>query len=379
MSKSGITNIKESIEKLINEQRANKPKDIGVPKDKDLPFFAYGFLKSDELAYHKIKDLVRNNHPNKIVEGFLYEKDGIPIFTQERKVKRIPYDSIQGELIYFTDGNEAYKKIAEIEPGDLYCWGTIKIDSNRIANVLIASEELLSEKKTINGAVKLEKADNLYVDWHGYRDVLFTKGMQFLQDEFFNNLDYDKPHGKRFRSDKEYQDFFKLQMAYAFLWTIIDRHNALKYSLNSNALSSQRSAMAVDPLFEHAINAIGSDFNFNYPGIYASSSGKSKSFKGKENNPYDDWRAKIELYYQVRCNVVHRGKGTYDATDYPKLRGAFLDMFAIMQYMLKKELRTDFEKRREYTESDALECIRELKNHKRRFEESGNNGTVCGY
>lgn len=90
-------------------------------------------------------------------------------------MKRIPYDSIQGELIYFTDGEEAYKKIAEIEPGDLYCWGTIKIDSNRTANILTACDDLLSEKKTINGAVKLERADNLYVDWHGYRDVLFTK------------------------------------------------------------------------------------------------------------------------------------------------------------------------------------------------------------
>ena len=99
-----------------------KPKDIGLPKDKRLPFFAYGFFKSEELAYHKIKDLVRNIIPNKKVEGFLYEKDGIPIFTKEREKKSIKFDSVQGELIDFKNGEEAYKKIAEIEPGDLYCW-----------------------------------------------------------------------------------------------------------------------------------------------------------------------------------------------------------------------------------------------------------------
>ena len=366
----------------MEEARRNvpkKPKDIGLPKDRDLPFFAYGFLKPGELAYHRIEGLVRNNYPDKIVEGFLFEKDGIPIFTKEREKKSIKYDSIQGELIYFVNGEEAYQKIADIEPGDLYCWGTVKIDSNRTANILIACDELLNEKKTVNGAIRLNRGDNQYIDWHGCRDVLFTKGMQFLQKEFFDNEVYDRLHGERFCSDKDYQAFFELQMAYAFLWTIIDRHNALKYSLNSRALSEQRSAMAEDPLFEHAINEIKNNFNFNFSGIYASSSGRSKSFNGKENNPYDDWKAKIELYYLVRCNVVHRGKDTYDATDYPKLRGAFLDMFAIMQYMLKKELRIDFDRRREYTEDDALECIRELKNHKRRFEESCNNGTVCGY
>ena len=357
----------------------DKPKDIGLPKDKELPFFAYGFFKSKELAFHKIEDYVRNIINDILVRGFLYEKDGIPIFTREREKKKIEFNSVQGELFYFKNGEEAYKKIAEIEPGELYRWGTINIDNNRTANVLIACDDLLSEKKTVNGAVRLKCADNPYIDWHGYRDVLFTKGMQFLQKDFFDNEIYDEFHRKRFYSDEDYEAFFRLQMAYTFLWTIIDRHNALKYSLNSNALSNQRRAMAEDPLFEHAINEVGNNFNFDYPGIYASSSGRSKSFKGKENNPYDDWKAKIEVYYQVRCNVVHRGKGTYDATDFPKLRGAFLDMFAIMQYMLKKELRIDFDKRREYTEDDALYCIRELKNHKKRFEESSKNGTMLGY
>ena len=68
----------------------------------------------------------------------------------------------------------------------------------------------------------------------------------------------------------------------------------------------------------------------------------------------------METYYQIRCNVVHRGKGGHDATDYPKLKGAFFDMFAIMQYMLKKELKKNFDGK-EYTEGDILYGIERLK------------------
>ena len=49
-----ITQIKEKITRLINEQRSNKP--IELPKDRSLPFFAYGFFKSGELAHHKIEE-----------------------------------------------------------------------------------------------------------------------------------------------------------------------------------------------------------------------------------------------------------------------------------------------------------------------------------
>ena len=125
-------------------------------------------------------------------------------------------------------------------------------------------------------------------------------------------------------------------MAYAFLWTIIDRHNSMKYGLNLKQ-AAQISSMAKDECFQNAVKAIGNNFNFNYNKIYASDSGRSRIFTERKPDSTEDWEDILKTYYQVRCNVVHRGKSGHDASDFPKLRGAFKDMFAKLQYMLKDE------------------------------------------
>ena len=347
---------------------------VGMPKNTNLPFFAYGFFKSDELAYHSIEKYVdKEKTKSIIVNGFLYEKDGIPVFSRKFIAGKSPY-SVQGDLIFFTsntEAEEAYNVIKEIEPGNIYCWGTINLYNNQeatAANVLYASYGMLNnEDNTLKGSIMLKRsvdrveghadpADNdKGAAWHGYCDALFTEGMKYLQEKFFDNPAFDNLRGPFILSNQSYYTLFGLQMAYIFLWTIIERHNSIKYGLNLKS-SSQRSLMAQDDLFKEAVKRIGDDFSFNYTGIFASDSGRSRSFS-------EDWEEKLETYYQIRCNVAHRGKGGHDATDYPKLKGAFFDMFAIMQYMLKKELKKYFDggEYKDYTEEDALYGIERLK------------------
>lgn len=354
---------------------------IGLPEHVEYPFFAYGFFKSDELAYDKIKSFVVGSPQRANVEGLLYEKDGLPIFTNKYQDEKQNSYTVEGELISFNNGRRAYKEITKIEPGKLYSWDVIDVYSNdgvKKANILVACDDLLSEDSAVNGAIKLKHAeDQLAQDrgiaWHGYRDILFTKGMEFLEKEVFNKPQRFSYSGKYTNKDVILYKLFSLQMAYTFLWTIIDRHNTIKYRVNSEKLKKQREAMAQDKYFREAIEKIGNDLIFEYPGIYESSSGTFRLFAGAQNNTIDGYYKKIEMYYQVRCNVVHRGKAGLDATDFPKLRGAFLDMFAIMQYMLRKELKKDF-KDKEYSEEDILNGIEKLKIYKLKYKDDVNYG-----
>ncbi len=345
---------------------------LKLPPKTELPFFAYGFFKHDELAYNKIKDCVKNEPAKRSVRGILYEKDGLPIFTRQRKKASEKYYDILGELITFKDGRKAYERIAYFEPWELYDWDTIDISNSEKANILVAKDSLLSEEKTVNGAVMMSLKDMDPKDygglaWHGYNDYLFAKGMKYLQENFFDKADEFWINASRIHDDKDFKKLFSLQTAYTFLWTIIDRHNSIKYYLKSKskALSWQREQMAGDKLFKTAVEKIGNDFIFTYPTVYESSSDRAVSYNGSNYSP-SEWKAKLDAYYIIRCNVVHRGKEGHDSTDFPKIRGAFLDMFAIIQYMLRKELKDI--NGQPYSEEDALYAIEKLKRYKRKEE-----------
>ncbi len=358
-----------------------------VPKNTELPFFAYGFFKSDELAYKKIENLVDGEITRTVVEGLLYEKDGLPILTCPQIQKRRKTYKIRGELFSFKDGSVAYESIANIEPGQLYCWETVDTldaDGNhQNANVLVACKDLLNRNNEVEGAVLKKEEDKDYDDygsisWHGYNDFLFSKGMDFLQKAYFDNEDYLNFNEPFVHNEDTYKKLFSLQMAYTFLWSIIDRHNSMRYNLNSRELYKQRIAMAEDDLFGEAIKEIRDNFIFSYPKIYSSNSAKSKYFTAKNNALTDgwknilsqystaDWKNKLGVFFQIRCNVVHRGKSGHDPSDYSKLRGAFLDMFAIMQYMLNKEFNKT--KGVTFTNQKALYGINKLKEYKQRDE-----------
>ncbi len=377
---------------MTDENNRNNNPIIAPPEHDEYPFFAYGFFKSSELAYNKIERFVDGKPQPANVDGLLYEKDGLPIYTKKLQNETQWSYSIAGELIYFRngEGKKAYREIVGIEPGELYRWDIIdvctKCGVNQTANILVACDSLLNEESVVNGAVKLKRADNELlgdngIAWRGYRDILFVKGMEFLETEFFKKsqrLRFIKP-GTKEQLERSLHNLFSLQMAYTFLWTIIDRHNTIKYRINSEKMYKKLEAMARDKFYREAIDKIKDGFVFNYPGIYSNNSGNLSSFNGHPNNSIDGYYKKIEMYYQVRCNVVHRGKAGLDITDFPKLRGAFLDLFAIVQYMLRKELKKRFDvyhmaEEHEYTEKEMVEGIEKLKEYKQIFKERNNNG-----
>ena len=95
-----------------------------MPDDLALPFFAYGLYKPDQLCFERIRDLVST-----VVDGYakgtLRERDGIPLFNTGGG-----YAEVKGALIYFEKGREeeAYKRIIEIEPEQIYRWDKVIVN-----------------------------------------------------------------------------------------------------------------------------------------------------------------------------------------------------------------------------------------------------------
>jgi hypothetical protein len=330
--------------------------------NKALPFFAYGFFKPGELAYYKIKNIVEK-HPEASVKGALFDKDGLPILVDEGSCKEHK-ESIKGNILYFKKGKEetGYTAIDSIEPDSLYHWKVIETEDGIKVNALVAVQNVLEiitkeEQRThsVRGGIELtikrrtmEEYHSPYdsPEWHGYKDVLFNEGMCYLKHfiekaqiedtELLNAAKSDELR-ELHRLTPDVITLFKEQMAFTFLWTIIDRHNSMKYLIDTrNKLPEQREEFAKDSFFQEAVK------------LYVPKEDRKRMIVVNSSSPYtvrvNDsnenlrfYLSVIQYYYQIRCNVVHRGKAGVDLDEAELLHRALNQLYKIMDYMFKRE------------------------------------------
>ncbi len=137
-----------------------------MPEDFVLPFFAYGLFKPGQLCFERIKDLV-----SKVEDGYaggsLRERDGIPLFNNSQG-----YSRVKGSLIYFIKDREeeAYKRIIEIEPEEIYCWGKVIVNDQSNSNVLLGKRELRGSGSPMESN-----------EWDGREDPLFKYGLREIE------------------------------------------------------------------------------------------------------------------------------------------------------------------------------------------------------
>ena len=122
---------------------------VGLPDNLNLPFFAYGIFKPDQIAYPQIKRFRKGEPIEKIVEYEMLFRDGVPLIKGEKN----PNFSTKGFIINFDNQYKAYKRIAKAEPEELYEWGIIDVDGIE-ANALIG-------KKTDNSWYISDDLDDL--------------------------------------------------------------------------------------------------------------------------------------------------------------------------------------------------------------------------
>ncbi|MGC9342793.1 MAG: hypothetical protein ACP5E3_08840, partial [Bacteroidales bacterium] len=271
-----------------------------LPKNINLPFFSYGIFKPGQLCYSRIKDLVLVTEQY-TVEGYLMERDGVPLLILGKSNLYI-----KGYIIYFhkEKEKEAYERIIDFEPGEIYRWEQIKVDSTNV-NLLVGRRE-------DRGSSVLEHI----CDWDGSNDPYFKQGLDEVKSILSANSN------QKIDLNKDVKPLFRLQMAYILLWSALERYAGLKYHLGEKVI--------------HKIHKIAEEKSFiaslkknvkKKRDIYSTTN--LKKYTLDPNNP----KKSIDYYYQVRSNTVHRGKAVY--RDFDRIRTSLEELLEIFKDILR--------------------------------------------
>lgn len=244
------------------------------PKHIDLPFFSYGLFRPGQIGYRRLSSFVAEHDPEWCVKGSLLDRDGLPLLAKG-------HEDVHGVLVRFRKGTEeeAYNVIASIEPDKLYRWDVAdvhKADQTTKANLLFGL-------KPARGSHPLEDTE-----WDGRKEPLFTSALEVVEETLALNREFEW----------DLKPLFRLQMAYLLLWSSIERFASFKYHLGERA-TEKVDHLASEPAFisglEELVTTPREVFRADDP-------------KTKEVLDPTDAKKSLDYYYQVRSNLVHRGK-----------------------------------------------------------------------
>src|SRR5262249_46094142 len=122
----------------MREQDRHEFRGITLPRDRQLPFFAYGSLKPNEPAHHQIKDLLQSTPTPALIHGTLWIRDSLPLLQIDGSA------DVDGYLLKFRPESStiAYEKICRFEPPEHYYWkeGVLLKKPRVKANVLVGKK-----------------------------------------------------------------------------------------------------------------------------------------------------------------------------------------------------------------------------------------------
>jgi hypothetical protein len=265
--------------------------------DLEFPFFAYGIFKPGQLAFFQLSEFVYGSQPLQ-VPGTLLLRHGLPIADL-----RGP-GHIRGALLMFRPGSgaEAYGRISAMEPDEHYFWSRIQVNGGRVNVLAGRSPEKGRSVVCYRG------------DWDGWQDPLLTEALEVAGEVLTE------------RQELEYgslKQLFRLQMGYLLLWTSVERYVSLRYNLG-HRVSWKVAKLAGEPAFVESLR------QYVTRKRYITCADRPTSTAVLDP---DSPKKAVEYYYQVRCNVAHRGKAAYD--DYEILRESLTELLPIFGAVLK--------------------------------------------
>jgi hypothetical protein len=116
---------------------------------------------------------------------------------------------------------------------------------------------------------------------------------------------------------------FRLQMAYLLLWSAIERYTALCFGPDLKPLDRVK-LLGEQPLFKESLAQV-----LQREDKVVDSRDSKHSFRLSAANPLSS----CKYFYQVRCNLGHRGKGAW--SDGEKVRLALNELLRIFELILK--------------------------------------------
>lgn len=275
---------------------------MNIPENCLLPFFAYGTFKLGQICHYRIRNYIQLID-EVYIPGILKERDALPLFEYREN----SHNAVLGQIITFKPGQEeeAYNKIIEIEPQEVYKWGEVRFSDDKLANTLIG-------KKLDRGAVDYEEKR-----WDGTKDPYFNEALDEIEKILKNE------NGKY-----GYIYLMHLQMGYFLLWSSIERYAALRYNL-SHEVNKKIDNIASEKSFQIGLENTVKERREIFSSV---------DLKRKMLDPQNP-QLSLKYYYAVRSNSVHRGKAVFrDILTLEKSCKELLSIFRIMlEYAWKNE------------------------------------------
>ncbi len=279
----------------------NEASPLDSPGSSGRPFFAYGVFKPTELAYGQLKDLVLATQED-VVAGSLLIRDGFAVYDPAG------HGRVRGSALWFrTDAaEEAYQRICEFEPQRLYKWVQAPTERGEAVNLVAA------RGSPIRGAVPHE-----HDDWSLWRDdAMFRDGTRMVVGEAEQFAHFSFPSAPP--DEFPWTEFLQLQMLHMFGWTILERYVAMRFGPRTAPTQAAR-RLGEDKVFATAL--LQTAMKLDRP-----------LFDTRGGSPYrfspEDPAGSARYLYQLRSNVVHRGKGAHQ--DAELLRVGFLVLSEVL-------------------------------------------------
>ena len=276
-----------------------------LPEDTSLPLFIYGVLKPGMPAHQQIKPFILDNPEEMKILGQLYVRDGLPLLFDGEVC-------VQGFFVRLNPehNQEAYQIVCNLEPEKLYEWGTVFTPSGRIANTRLGKYPQEGNPQPWVGKDGRPQSNWLLTD-----DPAFNEGMHTVREALEDISSAIGP----------WEKFYRAQMAYLLLWSILERLSALCCGPLENPLQRVKSLARLDGM-SNLIKTHVERFNQRV----SDSRDPQKIYRLKENNSHRSFL----YYYQIRNNLSHRGKGAIREAD--KVQNSLVELLEITEGYLKR-------------------------------------------
>jgi hypothetical protein len=263
------------------------------PSNTDWPFFAYGLFRPGQLGFFQIRDSVDVVTEPVCIAGSLVLRDGLPLLDLHGR------GSIKGAVLTFLPGHgeRAYGRIAALEPSRQYRWHTTPVGGLQ-ANVLVGL-------KPGSGGVPCEEEE-----WNGWNDPLFREALEVIEET-------------RGQHDQDWvKSLFRLQAAYLLLWSSIEHYTSLRYHFGGKARAKVLKIAGELAFAESLHRHVHSERVVH----------RADDPVLMETLDRNDPKKALLYYYQVRCNITHRGKGVRQ--DHDMLTRSLGELLAIFRDVL---------------------------------------------
>lgn len=294
------------------------------------PLFTYGLLKPGQIAHFQIEDFVSETNQAHLAPSQLWVRDGLPILRRDG----LGNDTVQGSLLYFNQeqAERAYDRVESIEPTDSqYRWVTerVEVDDGRVeANVLAGNEPT-------EGAYRAETKEGYITEWDfAEHDPLFNEAVDAVRCilSVYEKVDEQSSTGGNF-SDNDIMKLYILQMGYMQIWSCLERYCTLRYGFGKTVQDRITNLAKEDEHFREAVAEVVPDERRGVH-IVSNENPRSREYLLPDDTECPDKRyeSSIQYYYQVRNNIIHRGKGAVK-NDYQILERSLEELIDIFRRM----------------------------------------------